>query len=677
VAPGQTMVRFAACGRILAALLLATPAQGLAQPPAAPPAAAPAPASSAPLPVDAFAQIPFLSSPLLSPDGRRIAARLLVGGDEKIGIWTLSAPRDDPPRLIDAGNLDGFSWAGDDRLLLSSTGLVMLAFQGVILPLPMRRIMVADVATGAARALGESQGLFDNLVFVDPDGRYVLLSGQADSNRPPSVYRIDLETNQSVEVQPGRPGVWSWFADANGVVRVGVDYGERRTRIYYRATPDAPLTRVVTRRDFGDDSVIDMVRFIAGSDRGVMITNAETGRFALYEYDFATDTRGAALFEHPEVDVESAVFAADGSVDGIVYEDDRPRTRWLNPDMARLQAQLDSTFRGKTNTIVNRSRDGNRVLVFSASADDPGTYYVFDRAARRMEIFASPYDRLQGHSFAPVRPVSYQSRDGLAIRGYLTVPAGRPERGLPLVVLPHGGPFLRASWAFDPEVQFLASRGYAVLQPNFRGSTGYGRAFVERGYGQLGGGMIDDIDDGVDWLVGEGIVDASRVCIMGSSYGGYAATWAAMRSPQRYRCAISWAGPSDLNAMLRYDSRFLAAPRYRRDRRLQLRGEQRADLNAVSPLRNPERLSVPVLIGHGANDIRVPVDQSRDLVRALERRRASVESVFYPKAGHNFSTPEESADFMRRVEAFLARHNPAGGSAPGAPAGLPISPPSR
>ena len=199
--------------------------------------------------------------------------------------------------------------------------------------------------------------------------------------------------------------------------------------------------------------------------------------------------------------------------------------------MQRLQRQIDRTFAGKTNVIVNSSRDGNRVLIYSSAADDPGTYYVFDRAARRMETFASPYAELIDHRFAPTRPISYQSRDGLTIRGYLTLPPGRPERDLPLIVMPHGGPFLRDSWSFDPRVQFLASRGYAVLQPNFRGSTGYGRDFVERGYGQLGAGMIDDIDDGVEWAIREGIADRARVCIMGSSYGGYAAIWARDAQP--------------------------------------------------------------------------------------------------------------------------------------------------
>ena len=202
--------------------------------------------------------------------------------------------------------------------------------------------------------------------------------------------------------------------------------------------------------------------------------------------------------------------------------------------------------------------------------------------------------------FAPVRPVTYRSRDGPdhpCLSDASAWSAGaRAAAGHPV---PTAVPFYVISWAFDPEVQFLVSRGYAVLQPNFRGSTGYGRDFVERGYGQLGTGMIDDIDDGADWLVQQGIVDPARICIMGSSYGGYAATWAAMRSPQRYRCAISWAGPSDLPAMVRHDTRFSFAQRYARERRRQLQGDEQVSLNEVSPLRHPERLQVPLLIGHG------------------------------------------------------------------------------
>jgi dipeptidyl aminopeptidase/acylaminoacyl peptidase len=305
------------------------------------------------------------------------------------------------------------------------------------------------------------------------------------------------------------------------------------------------------------------------------------------------------------------------------------------------------------------SDDVSRVLIWSGSADDPGAYAIYTPAERRIDAFAAVRDSLQERTLAPVRPISYRSRDGLTIHGYLTLPRGGPERDLPLIVMPHGGPFARDSWVFDPWVQFLADRGYAVLQPNFRGSTGYGREFVERGYGQWGAGMIDDMDDGVAWLAEQGIADPDRVCLMGGSYGGYAALWGAIRGAGRYRCAVSFAGVTDLRAMLRYDARFIVARRYMRDRRRQVQGEERIDLDAVSPLAQAARLNVPVLIAHGEEDRRVPVAQSRSLTRALERQGADFEAVFYPEAGHGFSRPEDSLDFLRRVEAFLARHNPA------------------
>jgi dipeptidyl aminopeptidase/acylaminoacyl peptidase len=651
-----------ACAALLAICppLAAQQAQG-------PAAAAPAPATG-PASIEDFARLPFLSDALLSPDGRRIAGRVSHDGNEGIAIWTLSEGADQVPEHIAVGGNESFTWASDTKLLITTASTFVIVSGGAIVPIPLQRVQSFDLATRKLTPLGPATAFLQELIFTDPGGRYVLLSSLERFDRPPHVARVDLETGASVVVQPGQRGVYSWFADGDGVVRVGVDYGERRTRIYYRATHAAPLTLVETRRNLDDDSVIDAVRFITNTSRGTIVTNAETGRFAVYEYDFATDTRGATLFSHPDVDVTRAIYGTEGRLDGVVYEDDRPRVRWLNQDMERLQARIDRSLPDHTNLILNRSRDGNRVLIFSSAADDPGTYYVFDQAAHRMEIFASPYDNLVGRSFAPVRAISYRSRDGLTINGYLTLPPGRGERGLPLIVLPHGGPFLRDSWRFDPEVQFLASRGYAVLQPNFRGSTGYGRSFVERGYGQLGGGMVDDMEDGIDWLVREGIADRARVCIMGSSYGGYAAIWAAMRSPDRYRCAVSFAGPTDLRAMLRHDNRFFLARRYARERRLELQGEERLDLNAISPLRHPEMLRVPLLLGHGEQDSTVPVDQGRRLVRALARTQARVESVFYPKSGHGFSDVSESADWMRRVDAFLALHNPAGVAAPAPPA---------
>jgi len=658
-------------------LLLSAPEAGV-QSQAAPGVAPASPAAAAPaanaqpdaLTPEAFAELPFLSDALLSPDGTRIAARVVVDNREHVGIWTLADPRDRPPRLINAGGVESFTWAGNNRLLIETLSVGLLSNGTAFAFGPSRQIYAYALADGKATQISQSRGLFADTIFVDPEGRYALIASQPSLESTPNVQRVDLDTGTAVEVQRRMPGVWNWFADANGVVRVGVDYESHGARIYYRTATDPTFRHAETRQDLRDGGVVDAIRFVTNSDRGVIVTNAATGRFGVYNFDFATDTRGEAIFEHPEVDITAAIFARDGSVDGVSYQDDRPRVRWFNPDLAALQQRIDTALPGKTNTIVNRSRDGNRTLIFSAAADDPGTYYVFDRAARRMELFASPYDALQRHRFAPVRAVSYTARDGVRIPAYLTVPAGRPARGLPLILLPHGGPFLRTGWSFDPDVQMLASLGYAVLQPNFRGSTGYGREFVERGYGQLGGAMINDMEDGIDWLAGQGIIDRARVCVMGSSYGGYAAIWAAMRSPQRYRCAISFAGPTDLRAMLRYNANPFIPSRYVRQWQSHIRGEEGTDLDAISPVRHPELLRVPLLLSHGDHDLTVPPDQSRRLVEALQRRNpnAQVESDFYPKAAHGFSDPTEAANYYGRVAAFLARHNPAGPAAPPPPA---------
>jgi dipeptidyl aminopeptidase/acylaminoacyl peptidase len=627
---------------------------------AAPAQVPPAAAAKSPPAASLYAQPPYLRGALLSPDGTRIAAQLSDGEVERIGIWTLAKGPDQEPHTISVGGLTGFRWAGNQRLLVTSISLSIIASSNAIYIGPNRRVSSHDLAGGKSFFLGSSKGAFDEVIFTDPDGGFVLLSSQNNIERSPSVRRVDLATEASVLVQPAVKGVWSWHADSRGVVRVGVDYDERRPRIHYRDNAAAPLRRYVPRLKLTDNSVIDEVRFVTETGPGLIVMNGENGRFGLYEYDFAADVRGAALFQHDEVDVDSMVIGPGGALEGVRYDDDKPRTRWFDPALAQLQAEIDKTFAGRTNDIVNRSRDGNRVLIFSSGANDAGTYYVFDRKARRMETFASPYDRLHDLPHADVRPIRYRSRDGLDIRGYLTLPPGRGERGLPLIVLPHGGPFLRDKWVFDPEVQFLASRGYAVLQANFRGSTGYGRAFVEKGFGQLGGGMINDLEDGVDWLAGQGIADPKRVCVMGSSYGGYAAMWAAIRSPARYRCAISWAGPTDLRAMLRHTERGFAARRYFRTFRQQIIGNPATELADISPAQHAARLRVPTLIAHGKRDFVVPVEQGERMIKALTAARVpGVEHVIYPKSGHDFGQADEREDYLKRVEAFLARHNPA------------------
>jgi dipeptidyl aminopeptidase/acylaminoacyl peptidase len=615
-------------------------------------------ASPPPLAVADFAQLPFLQDPVLSPDGRQIAARLLIQG--KLLVAVLQPGESGAPKAIvniEKTTVLRYSWAGNGKLLLS----LMMTVPVMGVPLPATSLVSFDVATKKITPLSrELRGLFnDGVIFSDPAGQYVLVSGQKSLFAQPSVYRIDTATGDARIIQPATQGIDQWIADASGVVRAGLAYNGRRWKLFYRQAPDEKLRQIDSRQVRQDDSVLDAVRFLGDTERGAVLTDSRTGRFAAYSYDFASDSVGEPIFEHPVADASDLILSADGSrVEGVAYEDDRHRIHWLDPAKRDLQRRLDAVLPDKLNRMMSSSADGRTILSWSGAANDPGGYFLFDTQARRIQELVRPYDKVKPENLSEVKAVTYTARDGLPIPGYLTLPHGRAARGLPLIVMPHGGPFARDSWAYDPLAQMLADRGYAVLQPNFRGSTGYGRAYVERGYGQWGLAMQDDLDDGMDWLVKQGIADPKRTCIMGASYGGYAAIWGAIRNPDRYRCAISMAGVTDLRTMLKYDRRQFAAPRYARKWEAQVAGEEKRDLDAVSPLRQAARLTVPLLLAHGERDTNVPFDQSTRLRDALKAAGRPLEFASYPDAGHGFDKTEDQADFMKRVEAFLARHNP-------------------
>jgi dipeptidyl aminopeptidase/acylaminoacyl peptidase len=412
---------------------------------------------------------------------------------------------------------------------------------------------------------------------------------------------------------------------------------------------------------FKKNSNSSFERFTFGrAGTGSVVTNERTGRFGVYRYDFKTGTVGEPVFEHPEVDIDSVWGDRwSGNIEGVRYESDRTRFHWLDPDLNKIQAQLDRALPNTVNEISSQSRDGGRLLIYSRSAADPGTWFILDQKTKRMSPVLTPYHRIDPAVMSTTTAISYAARDGLRIPAYLTLPNDRGDKALPLIVMPHGGPFVRDSWEYDVFVQFLASRGYAVFQPQFRGSTGYGKAFVEKGYGQWGRGMQDDLDDGLDHLVKAGTVDPKRVCIVGASYGGYAALWGATRNPERYRCAASLAGVADLEAQLKANRKSFSAVRYFREWRTKVAGEQKVDLAMVSPLQQASRLKVPVLIGHGEQDQVVPAKQGHALVDTLQKRGADVTSVFYPKSGHNLEGDGDLADYLARLEAFLRKNNPA------------------
>lgn len=642
--------------RLLSGVLLLAAASGaLAQDKTAPTAEKVA----APTAAD-FGKKAFIEGPVLAPDGHAYAARAYVKGEVKLVVVTPRPGQAPQIRLFampSKQEMVWYRWAGPNRLLVS------LAFNSIWEDQEKRitRVAIVDLVTGKQMpmALHEEGFEGDNVIYVDPKGDYALLTVQPTPYDWPNVYRFDLATGQPKQVVASVENVWDWYADSGGVVRAGVGFEDNKWWVLYRDNESGKFQRTTKRSRDQLAENIAWFRVIPGKSSGYALALTQEGRFGLRRYDFIKDELGEVVWQHPQVDVDDVDFGPDGEPIAIYYTDDRDRVVWLDPELKRWQAGFDKAIPGAVNQVVSYAKDHSRALVRTGSAHEVPVYMVYDKASKHLEMTATPYEAMMNHALSTVEPISYKARDGLEIPGYLTLPRGRDPKALPLIVMPHGGPFARDKWEYDYWVQFLASRGYAVLQPNYRGSTGYGSKFVEAGTGAWGRGMQDDIDDGVKWLVGKGIADAKRVCIMGGSFGGYAAMWAAARNPEIYRCAISFAGVSDVRSQLNFQSSAFSAPRYFRDWRQRVAGAAKFDFDTISPLKHADKINVPLLLVHGTADTRVPFSQSRKLHEALARLGKPHEWVVYKDETHFLEDPANATDFLQRVEAFLNKHNPA------------------
>jgi dipeptidyl aminopeptidase/acylaminoacyl peptidase len=292
-------------------------------------------------------------------------------------------------------------------------------------------------------------------------------------------------------------------------------------------------------------------------------------------------------------------------------------------------------------------------VVTLESDDAPVYYYLYNRGTKNATLLFSNRPELEKYTLAKVKPIQYKARDGMTIYGYLTLPAGVEAKGLPMVVFPHGGPWGRDLWGYDPYAQWLANRGYAVLQPNFRSSTGYGKQYLNAGDRQWAGTMHTDLLDGKEWVVQQGIADAKKICIMGGSYGGYATLAGLAFSPDAFACGVDIVGPSNLNTLLKsippYWSTFLAVFHKRM-------GEDEAFLKTQSPLFKADQIKSPLLIGQGANDPRVNKAESDQIVAAMRKNNKPVEYYVFPDEGHGFARPENRMAFNAAAEEFLAKY---------------------
>ncbi|MFC3100823.1 alpha/beta hydrolase family protein [Altererythrobacter lauratis] len=618
----------------------------------------------APFPVAAFTARAMLQGTQISPDGSKIAYLTQQGGNTYVLV------RDaETLEMVGGSNLgtdidtNWFRWAGNSGFLLSVNGTTRLVGEEVA----FSRLFHLPLAGDSPRPLVlERQDLDgDDLIFTDPEGRYALVSIAERLWSPPSVWRFDLEdpAARPVEVQRAHASVSSWFADEQGVVRVGVGYSPAR-RMEMRYRPDAQSEWRVSARVGRDSRELKEWGFVglrAGSDEGYAFSVPEGENHAvLRSFNFATAEPGEIVHRVDGADISAVGLSPERSLVALYYEGDVEQTRWLEPDLARHHAALQAALPGSRVDIISWAST-DRLLVLQHGADDPGALYVFTPAQRRLNLVGDLRPDLPPDALGRSRAFTYTARDGTQIRAMLTLPPGEGDGPYPLIVNPHGGPYgVRDRLDFDDEAQLLANRGYAVVRPNFRGSGGYGHAFEQLGDGQIGRAMQDDLDDVVHHLVAEGVAAAGRVCLVGGSYGGYAALWGVIRNPEIYRCAASWAGVTHFNRQLAYDRNYLSTTTAGlREWRRQVQGDS-ADFNLdqVSPAVQAARLTRPILLAHGRKDSRVPFTQFEVMRSRARSSSAPVETLVFDEAGHGFNKPEDRQTYLSTLVDFLQRHNP-------------------
>lgn len=620
----------------------------------------PAPAVSAPPPAEQFARLPFIEYPQLSPDGTKFAARLAINGQLRLAI----APLDNAAgmRLINPGaaDINAWQWVNNDWLVVRIGQSSAVEGDNWYL----RRAIAVGADGGKMKVLGgdrAAQGA-DDVLWIAHDGTtHIRLALQTsiytnDVGLWPEVRDFDVATGKSTLVVPSTDRVMDWVSDATGAVRMGIarDDDTRNYRLLYRDKDGQSFRTLVKAKGRSASLGTLPAMFLAEPGKAVAIDDAD-GFDAVYSYDLATLKTGEKLYGVPGYDVGSVIPSADGSrMIGVRYIDTRPRTHWFEPALAKVQSEIDAAVGTRSAYITSWSSDFSTLIVAVETSGRPGDFYIYRPAEGVMHMFAHVDENFGKATWGTVSTIHYKARDGLDIPAVLTLPKNRPGKNLPMILMPHGGPYARDDESYDWWVQFLASRGYAVLQPNYRGSTGYGTAFTAKGKGQWGLGMQDDLIDAVKWAASQGIADPARVCIAGASYGGYAALRAAQRDKGVYRCAVSFAGVADLPGMLRYDGNFLnggSSKDYWR--------EQAPDLKDVSPINFAADFSIPVLLMHGKADMRVPVKQSRQLADRLKAAGKDYRYVEQPLGDHHFSRQADRLQFLQELEAFLAKYDPA------------------
>ena len=596
------------------------------------------------IPLRDFFRNPELSSLELSPDGKQVA--FLAPVERRLNLFVQEVSGENPRQVTDVRDRDigGYFWK-------NANTLIYLKDDGGD---ENYHLYAVDIVSGQTRDLtpfpGVRSGIVDDLEDIEDE---VLIDMNQRRLDVFDVYRLNVKTGEMTLVAENPGNYIGYLTDHAGKVRVALakDAEQNRNILLYRDTEQQEFRPIITT---GFKDQVSPYFFSADNRHLYATSNIGRDRKALVLIDPATGKEIQTMFAHPEVDVGGAGWSRLRKVlTSVGYTTDKSHRHFFDDKIRKIYATLEKQLPGYEVALTSIDKAEEQFVVRTYSDKSRGAYYLFNAKTGALKKWRDLSPWLNERDMADMRPISFKSRDGLTIHGYLTLPKGKEARNLPVVVNPHGGPWVRDTWGFNSEVQLLANRGFAVLQMNYRGSTGYGRAFWEAGFKQWGRKMQDDITDGVEWLIKQGIADPKRVAIYGGSYGGYAVLAGLAFTPEVYACGIDYVGVSNIFTLMKTIPPYwkpLMAEFYEKV------GHPEKDeelLRSVSPVFHADKIKVPLFIAQGARDPRVNKAESDQMVAALAARGVKVEYMVKDNEGHGFRNEENRFEFYEAMEKFL------------------------
>lgn len=628
--------------------------------------------AGAPVPIESFYKLPQFGAAALNPKATHLAYVREVNGRWNLLVMDVATREIKNIAAYDNADVLEFWWLNDERLLYrvadmrigigqSDKYAVFAIDRDGTRPYTLNEGLVGQ-SSGIA---GRSRGMPPRANFISRvrsgDSSDFFAIEFADSPFRSTLMRINSRNGARTAVDAGGlTNVVGWALDKNDVARAVVTQDKERGTTWVRASADAPWRKVSEFSIFTGDGVVPL-RFDAAGTLYVVARLNGRDNAAIHRFDWDKGVpEPEPLVSVKDFDIDDGLlFSEEGDrLIGVRYHAETRGTHWIDPQWRSLQEMVDKALPGRVNRLSGNPQA--HVVVRSSSDASPPRYFLLDPKARKLAQLGTSYPWIDEKTQARSDFIRYKARDGLNIPALLTLPRGSEGKKMPLVVLVHGGPYVRGiDWEWERDRQFIASRGYAVLEPDFRGSTGHGWKLFSGGFKQWGLAMQDDVADGVKALIDRGIVDKDRVCIAGASYGGYATVMGLIRHPEMYKCGVSWVGVTDIDLMYTVgwsDTADSEWARYGMPALVGDRTKDRAQLDATSAVKQAARLKAPVILAYGVEDVRVPYDHGRQLRSALQPHNRDVEYVEYAGEGHGWRLLQTNVDFWTRVEKFLARH---------------------